>query len=185
MRLINLLPKEEQKEIRLELLTASVKNFWIWIIASLIILFALAFAANVFLKQSAQGIEAEIQSKQELLKSADTRKLEGEVGELNNAIKTIEVLGQNHYYWSNALIELGNIIPTDVTVDLLTLNRASGKVDMAGIAKDRESVLKFWASIYKSKHFHKINFPLANLEKARDDPFTFTFYIKPEVIKQP
>ncbi len=184
MKTINLLPKAEQKEIKLELIAHQLLNFWFWIVGSMLLLFALSLITSVQLRTSIADTELEIIKSKEALSSATNQQLERQVVNLNSEIDKVKLLRSQHYYWSNGLIELANILPSDMVIDLLFLDRASGKVDVSGIAEDRESVLKFWSDMHKSKYFKDINFPLPNLERAFDTSFSFSFYIKPEQIKQ-
>lgn len=184
MKTINLLPQPEQKEIKLELIAHQLLNFWFWIIGSMLLLFALSLVTTIRLRASIADTETEIIKSKEALSSAANQQLEKQVVNLNSEIDRVNLLRSQHYHWSNGLIELGNILPTDMVIDLLFLDRASGKVDISGIAKNRESVLKFWSDMHKSKYFQDINFPLPNLERASDTSFSFSFYIKPEQIKQ-
>jgi Tfp pilus assembly protein PilN len=184
MKTINLLPKKDQKEITLELITHQLINFSVWVIVSMLIFFLIEFTTETKLKQGITSTDNEITQNKAALKSAANQQLENQVLTLSNEIKLVQTVRQQHYYWSNALIELGDLIPADIVIDILSLDRATGKVEIAGTAADRESVLKFWSEIYKSKHFKNINFPLTNLEKSSDSPFNFTFYINSDEIKK-
>ncbi|OGE81017.1 MAG: hypothetical protein A3H72_01615 [Candidatus Doudnabacteria bacterium RIFCSPLOWO2_02_FULL_48_8] len=184
MKKINLLPLSAQKELTLELASRQFLNFWAWIFFSLLLLSALSFFSTFQLNSQINQAEEAIAENQALLKSATNQQLQQQVVALNDEIRKIEALRARHYYWSEALVELGNFIADDAVIDVLSLDRASGKIDISGTAQDRESILKFWADMHKSKYFKNINFPLSNLERADDAPFTYTFYINPEAIIQ-
>lgn len=184
MRIINLLPKTEQKEIMLEQVAGQLLNFWLWVIGSLLIVFILLIVTIVKLNITITETETEIAKNKEALKSAANQQLEKQVVNLNVEIDKIHKLRSEHYRWSNGLIELGSIIPSDLVIDFLSLDRATGKAEISGTAEDRGSILKFWADMHKSKYFKNIDFPLTNLERARDTSYSFTFYINDSQIKQ-
>ena len=179
---INLLPKPEQREIALELVVHQVRNFWIWIILSLMVLFGLGFLTRAKLAVSISGTKQAIESSKSELSSASTQQLEQQVLKLTNEINNVENIRSQHYYWSKGLIELADILPSDFLLNTLTLNRKTGQVAVSGVAGDRENILKFWSDMHKSKLFRDINFPLSNLEKAKEAGFSFSFYIKDSLI---
>lgn len=184
MKTINLLPKREQKEIRLGFLFNYLKNFWLVVIISLLIVFLLALALKIYLAATIKQTQQAIAQAQNLLASSDNQKVQNEVLALNDDINTIKNLRLQHYYWSNALEELANLMPADFEINILTFDRATGKVDLTGTAKNRPSIIDFWGAMHKTDYFRQINFPLTNLEKANDVPFTFTFYLNVRRLKQ-
>ncbi|MBI2356203.1 MAG: PilN domain-containing protein [Candidatus Doudnabacteria bacterium] len=179
---VNLLPKSEQKEIRFELISRQLVNFWLWLVLSLVVLLILSLLAVFQLKLMARQVDGEIDKNRQALSSASNQELQKQVLLLNNEIGKINQLRESHYQWSEALIELGSIIPGDLVVDILTLDRISGKVEITGFAGDRESIIKFWSAMHKSQYFKNINFPLSNLEQARNAHYQFTFYINEDKI---
>ena len=180
---VNLLPKPEQKEIRYELISHQLMNFWLWVILSFMVLLVLSLLAVFQLKLMAKQVDADINKSRQALSSASNQQLQKQVLLLNDEIRKINELQSQHYQWSEALIELGKIIPNDLVVDILTLDRSSGKIDIAGFAGDRESIIKFWSAMHKSQYFKNINFPLSNLEQPRNAHYRFTFYINEDKIR--
>jgi hypothetical protein len=184
MKIINLLPKEEIKQLRLETVSSQILGFWIWVLVSLAVVFTLSIASTILLTQKISYNNDMIEQKKEELRTSTTKQLEQEVSSLNERILLIDRLRKDHYYWSNAYIELVNMLDTDVTLDTVTMNRETGMVEVQGLAADREGVLSFWAAVKKSTIFEKINFPLTNLEKDVDANFGYIFYLKPEEMKK-
>lgn len=184
MRLINLLPPVQIKQAHFELVSVQLKKFWVWVCLSLLVLFGLAFASQAIINNEISNTENKIIDLSSSLQSSDNQELERQVATLNNEITNIEIIQDNHYFWSNALIELGNIIPSELVVSLLTLNRETGEVKIIGQSRERSAVLAFWANVKNSEYFQDINFPLSNLESDTDVGFTFTFFINEELIKQ-
>lgn len=183
MKTINLLPKDEQKELILERYARQIRLFFIWAMASLIIFLVLSLLSEVAIRQSIVASDSKITQLQKELKSATNQKLQDEVLALNTQMRIIKNLQAQHYRWSEALVEVANVIPSDMQVDFLTLDRATGKVEISGKAGTRTSVLEFWGQVKRSKYFKDIDFPLSNLEKSNGGGFMFTFYVKPEELK--
>ncbi len=183
MKRINLLPKSQQREVSLLLFSKKLESFWVWVFMSLLLFFVLSYITKSLLVIQGEQIDAQIGLDKEVLKSADNEVLREQVSELNSEIKSIQNLNAQHYHWSVALKELGNLLPSDVQVSLLSFDRTTGKVEIQGKAGKRDSVLKFWSDIHKSVYFQDINFPLGNLDSASDTDFSFIFYVKPEALK--
>ncbi len=184
MKRINLLPKTQQQEVRLQLFANRFILFWLGILISLAIFLIALVAGRVYLTGKSEEVSTSAAAKQQLLQSSDNESLTRQIRQLNDQIDNFKTLNANHYYWSKALIELGNLLPPDVAVDLLTLERTTGQVDIKATAGTRDSMLTFWSRLHKSDYFKNINFPLSNLNLPVNDPFTFQFEIKPEVIKK-
>jgi Tfp pilus assembly protein PilN len=185
MKSINLLPKSEQKELKLQSFVDQLTIFWVWVVISLAFFLALTYVARIYLGGQVSDVESQINSEKQVLKSSDNELLKQQVEGLNAQINAIKNLQSQHYYWSQALDELAKLLPADISLDSLSADRTSGKVQIQGVADTRESVLKFWADMHKSAYFKNIDFPLANLDSATKDPFSFTFFIVPDKLKSP
>jgi Tfp pilus assembly protein PilN len=185
MKKTNLLPKEQQREIHLLFFSEKLQTFWLWVGCSLLVFLILTLLAKVFLTRQLGEISRQIEDQRRVLKSSDNELLKQEVSNLNNQMASIKHLNSGHYYWSNALVELGNLFAPDIQIDLITMDRATGQVDIKGTAGSRESVLRFWSDIHKSPYFMNINFPLTNLERATNSSFAFTFFINPQELLKP
>jgi Tfp pilus assembly protein PilN len=184
MKTINLLPKSEQKELKLELISQKLLVFWIVVIVSLLGFFALTVGARFYLTSIIKETDKQIVENQKVLESSDYRDLQKEISTLNSNIKEIKNIESQHVYWSKALVELSNLIPPTMQLNQVTIDSASGKVTITGQAVDRESVIGLWASVIKSEYFKNIDFPLSNLEKAKNANFNYTFYVNKDKFKQ-
>ncbi len=185
MKRINLLPKPAQQEVRLLFFGKQLLLFWIWALITLLIFLILTFIAKSYLVRELADVSGQVDSEKLVLKSSDNERLKQEVGNLNDQIKTINNLSSQHYYWSGALTELGRLLAPDIRLDLVSMERATGKVQIQGIAGNRDSVLRFWSDVHKSSYFKNIDFPLSNLNRATNDTFTFTFYVNADQLKKP
>lgn len=185
MKLINLLPKSEQRELQLQAFADQLTMFWIWVIVSVVFFVALTYTAKIYLNGQMTETESQIAVEKLVLKSSDNELLKQQVEAINAQIGSIRSLQTQHYYWSSALNELARLLPADIVVDTLTADRVTGKVTLAGMAGRRESVLQFWADMHKTEYFKNIDFPLANLNFPTNDPFTFSFFIVPEILRNP
>lgn len=182
-RTINLLPPVEQKKLKTEKLITEVLNFSTWVVVSLVLFCLLSYGTVLYLKHFSGSLDAEILIKRMVLDSTDNTRIKNEVQTLNTALKDFQNLEAQHYEWSVALIALAEIIPGSIQLNAVSLDRASGKVEIVGVATDREAVIALWVNLKRSDFFKDVNFPLTNLEKPQITPFSYTFFINPEKIK--
>ena len=142
-------------------------------------------AIKIFIQSSIRENEAQVDQLKNQLSSSNNQALEKEVASLNTQIRNIKAINQQHFYWSKALAELGNLTPIGCHLDSVTFSRSTGEVKVDGIADTRTEVIDFWSNVKNSDYFNNINFPLTNLETATNTSFSYTFHINPEKIKQP
>ncbi|OGE78176.1 MAG: hypothetical protein A2751_03380 [Candidatus Doudnabacteria bacterium RIFCSPHIGHO2_01_FULL_46_14] len=177
---INLLPPEEQKEVaRLEI-NAEILHFGIILTASLLVLAAVLFGVNLWLGRTVSKNDQEIAKYSTQLEAYQGTSLQKEVAALNENIENFKMLSEQSMKWSPYLMELATLIPKDVSLDSIQLNRITGKVEVTGRASNRNSVLALRQRVLDSKHFKNINFPLYNLETARNVSWKYRFYLRME-----
>ena len=176
MKTINLLPKSQKKELELEFLSHQILVFWILIIVSLVLFVAVAYVFRIYLAQVIATNDKLIVQNQQQLESPEYKSIHDQVLTLNSTVADLKNLENHHYTWSDAMLELSNLISPKVQLDQMTFDAASGKIDLTGQAKTRQDVIDFWANVFKSPYFTKINFPLPNLDRPQNGDFNFTFY---------
>ena len=159
-------------------------NFFLLVIVAIAIAVAASILAQVYLKQKTSTLAQRISSQKALLTSSDNRELERQVIDLNNEIKTIESLNQNHYAWSKTMTELARLLPSDMRVTTLSIDRETGKLAISGTADNRDSVLRFWMVAKKSSFIKEIDFPLSNLEKPTTASYNFSMNINLEKLNR-
>jgi Tfp pilus assembly protein PilN len=184
-RLINLLPESEQRELHLQMVAQQVSSFWIWVVVSLLIFGGFSYFGQFTINDQIAQTDRTINVRSAVLNSGENEKYKNEVETLNANIKSIEVLSKEQYQWSRVLQEIAVMLPADIVLDSLIMRRDTGKIDLIATAGERASILKFWSAVVKSEYFTNINFPLSNLEKSTDAPFTFTFYLKSGKLNSP
>lgn len=177
---INLLPPQEQKEVaRLEI-NAEILHFGIILISSLLILAAILFGMNLWLGRTVHQNDEEIAKYSSELEAYQGTSLRKEVTALNENMENFKELSEQSMEWSPFLIEFASLIPNDVTIDSLQMSRITGKVEITGKASNRSSVLALRQQVLDSKRFKNINFPLYNLETARNVSWKYRFYLRME-----
>ena len=183
MKIINLLPQSELKELSLQLAANKLLKFFAFVFISLLCVFMVALATRFYIEGTIDQSKSDVVHLQQQLSDQKNQDLEKKVQALNTEIRNVKLINDQHYQWSLALIELGNITPNGVHMDSVNFDRATGRVDVRGYADRRDDVIQFWSNVTKSSYFGGINFPLNNLEQATNTLFTFSFLIKPGMIQ--
>lgn len=183
MKIINLLPKDEQEQLRLDLVNHQLRTFWFIVVISLVIFGGIGLGTQQYLKYALKKVERDIVSTRAKLETADIRATQNQVLKLNENVTEIENIRSQQNKWSEVLLEIARITPDGVQMNSIQIERATGQVDLLGKALDRDTVIEMWANIKKSEMFYDVNFPLPNLEKPEDANFTYTFYIHMDKIK--
>lgn len=180
---INLLPPSEQKKIKLIRVGEELRDFAIWVTLSLLILGGFLFAAIIFLKEELSSINDQIESQQQILGNIQSTQIRADIDRFNDGLSNFAKISSVSEQWSKALAELASLLPRDMTIDTLDITRSDKKFEIKGRAGNRNSVLKLRQNLLNSEYFAGVNFPLANLEKSRDVPWSYRFYVKTEKLQ--
>ncbi|MEK9180667.1 MAG: PilN domain-containing protein [Patescibacteria group bacterium] len=179
---INLLPKEDQKEVVLEKINSKVLNFFLWIFVSLAIIAALFVAARFYLKFELQTTTDQIALQQQVVSKEENQKLKNQLVEFNNHLSNLIILSEHHALWSEIVTEFARLVPVEVAVDSFVADRKTGNIKISGFAKNREAILLLRKNLLSSEYFLDVNFPLSNLTRPTDANFNYSFYINPKYL---
>lgn len=180
---INLLPPVEQQLLKVAETSAQVRDFGVLLGISLVVLSGFLFAAKIFLNEQLESSVAQLATETETLAWLESTSARKAVEALNLDLENFQLLEARAEKWSRVLIELARRLPADMTLDNLTIDRSSLRVEAAGRAGTRTSVLRFRETLLDSEYFANVNFPLSNLERSRNVPWQYRFQIKPEKLK--
>lgn len=176
---LNLLPPPEKELLNLEQIRR-----WIMLYGSSILLVLFGFIALLGLiwfsiliqlksySQSLQNIETSFQGQ-------SIGRQKQLIADFNQYLDELNQVQENHQYYSPALTELANIIPSGVQIASLSIDE-NNQASLAGFALQRTQVLMLQDALEKSKFFAKVEKPLANLTKQININFNFKFNLRAE-----
>lgn len=185
MKVINLLPKSEKKELELETISHQILVFWIMVLVTLLLFVGVAWVFKFYIAQLIAANDRLIAESQQQLQSQEYVQLHDQIISLNGEVSDMKNLNNHHYNWSQAMLQLSSLVQPSVQFNQLTFNAATGEIDVSGQTKVRQDVIDFWANVVKSPYFSKINFPLTNLEKPVNSDFEFKFYANKDKFSNP
>lgn len=183
-RLANLLPKEQQKDIKLEKASSKLVNLIVWAFLSLVVLLLLSFAAKLYLQSELKRVTDRVELQKQVVSQGENQELKIKLKEFNGHLDNLVTLSDNHAIWSEVVIEFARVIPEDVAIDNFLADRKTGQISITGFAKFRDSVLDLRNNLVASEYFENVNFPLANLVRPEDVNFRYKFFVNnDELIK--
>lgn len=108
-------------------------------------------------------------------------RLESNIDELNKKIGFTDKMQANFTKWSDLTTRLTTLIPKDIDIDYLFLNRSTGSFRLNGKAQSRDSLIAAKAALERSGFFKSLDAPLSNLLEKTNIEFRFTGYLKNEI----
>lgn len=177
-KLINLLPPEELKQRRLNEVGEEIRIFGFGIILTLALTAAVVAAGQFVLLDRHQAVTEILVTRQAELADLQKTKYRQQIDLLNASLANFAALEKLPDEWSNILQEFAKLVPQDLALDTFQVDLQTGKIEAAGRASSRASVLALRQNILASNYFGNVNFPLSNLEKDRDTAWKYRFYLK-------
>lgn len=185
MKIINLLPKTKQQELRYEALFHSIFTAAIIGFASLVLVVLLEVGLGVYLQRQQGAVAAQIEQTKKLSNKEENAKLKATIDGLNLQLKDYQDLSNASPLWSKALRYFSADVPEGIKITTFNADSAKKQVDIGGYAPTREQVIALYNKINEDKdHFRDINYPLENVARATEVDFHFTFFVQDSVLKQ-
>lgn len=96
----------------------------------------------------------------------------GNITALNALAQHTLARDAEHVYWSEALVELADIVPPDVVITSLQINAETAQLQVAGTARERSGVLQLERNLQDSIYFSDVRLPLQAIAQKNDIDFT-------------
>lgn len=179
MKIINLLPKNKQKELKFEKLYYSLQRFALVAVISVILVVTAQIGTKVYLKWQLSKLTAEIAIIKSNENKEENAKIKTKIKQINNQISDFATLTATSPAWSEVLSALAPLVPSEVTIQTFSADEAKKQVLISGYSKTREGVVGLYNKILNANgKFKNIDYPLENVSKPEDVPFHFTFQIE-------
>jgi len=179
---LNLLPPKEKEALRLAQIP---RGIWAWTAAlALALTFFLVFLAAVYFSAAGElkSTQENYRLIQESSQGKDLKSQQDLIKNFNSQLVQIASLQENHRYYSRALIEILNLMPSGIRLENLTVNEKN-QVTLSGFASSREKIIVFKDALEKSAKFTNMENPLSNLLKQTNINFYFKFDLTSQILK--
>jgi len=184
MKLINLLPKEKQQELRDHILFQVVlKMIWLMVFTFALVLLA-QFGARTYLQGQQRNLTQSIESLKVQVGKEENLIVKNKILELNNLSTDYKTLSASLPKISKVMRSFAPLVPVGVKISSMKIDPVKKIIDINGISPTRELVIQLYDNVVAdSKNFPNIDYPLENVARPLDINFHFTFNIGNEVMK--
>lgn len=184
MKLINLLPKARQQELRFEAMFSSLLVVFIFSVLSFALVFLAQFGAKFYLAARSQAIASEISQLTSQVNKQENADIKKKIQKINDTISDFNSLASSSPKWSGILKAFAPLPPAGIKINTFNLDPIKKSISINGASPTRELVIALYNSILNDKaDFYNIDYPLDNVLNATNINFHFTFYIQDKLLK--
>lgn len=184
MRIINLLPREKQKElVYRKTFRAVIALIW-FTAASFAVVLLVQFAFKAYLQGEEASLKSQIGELKKQASKEENAEIKNRVKVLNDLVADYKSLSEQVPKFSKVLRAFAPLAPEGVSINSMKIDAAERSVDLTGYSPTRELVIKFYDNMVEANaDFPNIDYPLENVARPVDIAFHFTFNINPELLK--
>ncbi len=184
MRLINLLPKPRQSEIRYEVVFKTLLKVFVVSLISFAAVFMVQLGTKFYLQAENGSMQAQIDELRNQVNKQDNAVIKKKIQALNGEIGDFNTLAGNAPKWSQVIEAFAPLPPAGVRIGSLNVDAPRKMITISGTSPTRElAILLHDIILADEEHFINIDYPLENILKAVDVSFHFTFNFKDTLIK--
>lgn len=175
--MINLLPQQKKKELRLDILNQAIISAIIAVIFMILIFTLLILVAQGFLNMNLEKASQELDFWQAKKEIKQLEGLQKEIEDLNRNLVFLDKHYKERNLFSLFLESLIRDVPSGLRFNEININE-SGRVNISGHAPTREILLVFKNSLEEASYISNFDFPLSNLTQAKDINFFLSFELR-------
>ena len=184
MKLINLLPKSRQTELRYEATYHSLVVIFSLSLMSFGLVFISQFATKFYLEEKAKSLNGQIEQLKSQVDKKENADVKKKIKAVNDVISDFNNLATSSPKWSKVLKAFAPLPPSGVKISSLNIDLNKKTIMISGYSPTRELVISLYNSILQDdQDFKNIDYPLENVAKAIDINFHFTFSIQDSLLK--
>lgn len=184
MKIVNLLPKSKQQNLRRERVAAALQTF----LVLSVVVYILAYASQVGVRfLLAARARAAIDATDQLRKQVDRKEnaqVRQQVKEVNDRISDFNTLANTAPRVSQVLRAFAKLPPEGLVVSSLTVDPVTKYVSVTGFSPTRELVIDFYNRIKADEtEFTNVDYPLENVSQPKNIQFNFSFTVQDALLK--
>lgn len=155
---LNLLSPEKRKALAKTLSYLTMERMALSLVAMLAATSGVLFLARTVVHGNLQAITAHREET-----AREYASINKEIREVNAALGAIRGLERESFPWTTALAELFNLVPDNVTLRSLTVDRDGGSVILRGQAQTRDALLQFRERLTATPLLKNVSIPVSSL----------------------
>lgn len=171
--MLNLLPPQQKKELRLDFLNQTIVSAVVAVIFMILIGGLLLLVARDFLNINLEELERELALWQARTEIKELEDLERNIRELNKNLVFLDGRQKEQVKFSSFLEKLAKDVPMGIRFDDISIKESN--VNIRGYVLTRDILLTFKNTLESASYVGNFNFPLSNLVKTTDINFSLSF----------
>ncbi len=182
-KVINLLPREQQRELGLRSWYRALVRFYVLALTTFVLV-ALLFAGTWwYLRLAEQNLAHEAENLRTKSTTQETTDLKKQIKIINNQIEDYNTLTAALPRWSVLLRQFATLVPRGAQIQNFGVDSTKRQIIISGFASTREDAIQLHDNIAADNaHFTNIDYPLENIAKPKNVGFKYSFIVKPEVL---
>jgi Tfp pilus assembly protein PilN len=182
MNLINLLPKDRQKELLYETYLRMLYMAIAFSCLCFFTVFVVQYGVNLYLQRELISVQHTTEQLKKQLGKRDDSETKVKIKKINDQILDYKNLATVSPKWSRVIKTFVKLPPPEVRITSFSVDEARKTISISGYSPSREIVLKFYENIEAdSDNFYGLEKYLENISKPTDISFKMDFFVKPEV----
>ncbi|KXK30245.1 MAG: hypothetical protein UZ12_BCD005000602 [Bacteroidetes bacterium OLB12] len=184
MKIINLLPKEKQKELGYKRLFGALVVL-VWVTAASFLLVVLVqMGEKVYFQGQRSFLESAIEDLKAQAGKEENAAIKAQVKQANDLVADYRSLTSQIPKFSKVVRAFVPLVPKGVNITSMKIDSARKSIDINGFGPTRDLVIDLYDNIAaESELFPNIDYPLENVARPTDINFHFSFNINPELLK--
>lgn len=173
---LNLLPKEEKKNIRYERLAGVLRTQIIFLIVIAVLASGVVFVVKSYLKRELSAIEATLEES----KQSNTPLIH-QVEKFNKTVKEFKAIQDGYASHVDLLEALISEIPSGITLSSVSYTGESSILSLEGLYETRDDLRLFKKNLEENLLF-ELEFPTANWLQEKKGSFVVRGKIKEDIL---
>ena len=183
MRVINLLPKSEREYLVRQKIYISLRKFVLLSFGTYIFILLVLFAARFYNEFNLNNLNSELAEVDSMTSKESNNAMKAKLDQFNGVFLDYNNIASANPSWSPILEEFSNLVTVGVYISSFGANTKSGRIDITGFSRSRDSILHLRESIESSDSFKDVDFPFENLQKPGNLNFRYSFFLEENALK--
>ena len=147
MKLINLLPKTRQQELRYEVILHSL---WVVVnlsLASFVLVFLVQFGTKFYLEYQNDAIKQQAAQLQSQVDKQQNTEIKAKIEAVNNLVSDYQNLANGAPHWSKVIKAFAPLPPQGLKISTFSINASQNTVSIVGLSPTRDLVIALYNNI--------------------------------------
>lgn len=171
---LNLLSPEKKKKLKEKEIFYLLKNVAFLVAIFLFFNAGILLATKFYLEDKLRTITQDVDQATAVLPNAQGAPINTTIQEINGKIDYLTTIQQDYIKWSAYLADLTALIPQNIKLSGIRLNKENNEIEITGRAVSRNDFLSLKSNLDGSKILNDIISPISNLIKKENVDFTIT-----------